>query len=165
MAPLLAVSSSEALSFLSTPQPPTGALPLVNLTENSRALRKALEKIETIDISSHPSSPLIHIRIAPGAVLEEGGDAGDMSALPSRDDQESLLQDIVDECLYNGVLVTRQKRVWEQEMNLAGDIARPSIRICMSAALSRKEVEKAAQVVKAAIVKVLGKKRRRATSP
>jgi serine palmitoyltransferase len=155
MAPLLAVSSSEAISFLCTPTTPSGTLPLSNQSENVHILRKVLDKIDTIEIPSDISSPLIHIRVR--ETTENENDNNN-----TRDDQERLLQDVADECLNNGVLVTRQKRVWEQEIVHDG---RPSIRLCVSAALPRKEVEKAAQVIKAAVVKVLGKKRRRPGSP
>jgi len=65
------------------------------------------------------------------------------------------LQDVVDECLGQGVMVTRAKRLRGQEMVEA----RPSIRLALTSALSKKETEKAVGVVKAALVKVLGKRR------
>lgn len=65
------------------------------------------------------------------------------------------MQDIVDEALAQGVMVTRAKRLRGQELNEI----RPSIRLAISAALSKKDCEKAANVVKAAFVKVVGKRR------
>jgi serine palmitoyltransferase len=65
------------------------------------------------------------------------------------------LQEIVEECLGQGVWVTRAKRLKSQEMAER----KPSIRIAVSAALTRKEVEKAAGVVKGACAKVLGRRR------
>jgi serine palmitoyltransferase len=52
-------------------------------------------------------------------------------------------------------MITRSKRLRGQEMVEA----RPSIRLALTSALSRKETEKAMSVVKAALVKVLGKRR------
>ena len=57
---------------------------------------------------------------------------------------ERVLQDIVDEVLAQGVWITR---------------ARPSIRLAVTAALSRKECERAAGVIKAAVAKVLVKRK------
>ena len=69
--------------------------------------------------------------------------------------EERVLQDVVEEALAQGVLVTRAKRLRGQELT----DARPSVRLCVSAALSRKDCEKAAAVVKAAFAKVIGKRR------
>ena len=52
-------------------------------------------------------------------------------------------------------MITRAKRLRGQEMSLV----RPSIRLALTAALTRKECEKAAAVVKAAFVKVVSKRR------
>lgn len=73
----------------------------------------------------------------------------------SRQEQERLLQEIVDLCGENGVLLTTTKRTWAQELTEV----RPSIRICVSSALTKKEIDKAGAVVKNAINKVLGKKK------
>ncbi len=69
--------------------------------------------------------------------------------------EERLLQDIVDEALAQGVWITRARRLRGQEVVEA----RPSIRLAVTAALSRKECERAAGVVKAAAVKVLTKRK------
>ena len=52
-------------------------------------------------------------------------------------------------------MITRAKRLRGQELN---DI-RPSIRLAISAAFTKKECEKAASVIKAAFIKVVGKRR------
>lgn len=66
---------------------------------------------------------------------------------------EQQLQQVVDECASNGVLVTRTKRNWEQEMVEQ----RPSLRVCVTSALTAKEMDKAGTVLKKALIKVLGK--------
>jgi len=67
-----------------------------------------------------------------------------------------LLQRVVDEAIESsGVLVTRARRLRGQETFEP----EPSLKVCVSGALSRKEVEKAAQGLRAALVKVCGKKR------
>lgn len=69
--------------------------------------------------------------------------------------EEKLCQEIVDECLAAGVWVVRAKRLRGQEWVEP----RPSVRIAVSAGVGRREVEKAAGVVKAAVGRVLGRRR------
>lgn len=76
-----------------------------------------------------------------------------MQVEQQREEQEELLQEIVDLAAENGVLLTTTKRNWSQEMIEH----RPSIRICVTSALTKKEVEKAGAVIKSAVQKVLGK--------
>ena len=71
------------------------------------------------------------------------------------DVEERLLQDVVDEALAQGVILSRAKRLRGQEMLNP----RPSIRLALTSALTKKETEKAVGIVKAALVKVLGKRR------
>jgi len=71
------------------------------------------------------------------------------------DTEERLLQEVVDEVLAQGILITRAKRVRGQEMSEA----RPSIRLAISSAFTKKECEKAATVIKTSLVKVLSKRR------
>lgn len=130
--PLLAVAANEGLDFLSGKMSATGQLPLATLSDNIKYLRAVLDKLESvIYIPSSPSSPLIHISIRKNENL-------------LLYEQERMLQDVVDECRENGVLVTRAKKVWKQEAVQA----EPSIRICVSAGFTKKEMEKAANVIK-----------------
>lgn len=71
------------------------------------------------------------------------------------DAEERVLQEVVEECLNQGVWVTRAKRLRGQELVEP----RPSIRLAVTAALSRKEVEKATGVLKATLSKVLARRR------
>ncbi|KAH9985180.1 pyridoxal phosphate-dependent transferase [Russula compacta] len=66
-----------------------------------------------------------------------------------------LLQDIVDEALAQGVWITQAKQLRGQQLVEA----RPSIRLAVTAALSRKECERTAGAVKATAVKVLTKRK------
>lgn len=66
------------------------------------------------------------------------------------------MQEVVDEALNQGVLITRAKRLRGQEVVEP----RPTIKLAVTAALSRKDTEKAAQIVKHALVKVLAKRRK-----
>lgn len=138
--PMMAVSSTEALFYLTTPTFNTlgvPMLPLAPLDDNVLILRSMLDKLSQIDIPSDPLSPLIHFSLKPSPDV-------------SLTEEARILQDVVDEALNNGVLLTRAMVVAQHEMN----VRRPSIRICVSAALSKKECEKAAGVIKAAVSKI-----------
>lgn len=169
MPPLLAVSASEGIAILRS-QPSI----LATLQENVRALHTVLAPVTgtLVTIPSHAASPVIHIHIkpqatsalAPGAaaLIKHSKSNPASVRLPvdplkgvDMEAEEKLLQEIVEECLNNGVWVTRAKRLRGQELVEP----RASIRLSVTAALSRKETEKAAGVLKAAITKVLGKRR------
>ncbi|KZT26093.1 serine palmitoyltransferase [Neolentinus lepideus HHB14362 ss-1] len=162
MPPLLSVSASEGVNILrNTPSI------LSTLQENVRLVRSVLDRLDCISIPSHPASPMFHIHVRPNTPTLQlpsasGGKPSNPNSILPRDPpqfdielEERLLQDVVDEALTQGVLITRARRLRGQEMVEA----RPSIRIAVSAAFSKKECEKAANVIKAALVKVLGKRR------
>jgi len=165
----LAVSASEGINILrSTPSI------LTTLQENMRAARAILDRVDCITVPSHPASPIIHIHIrspsttslhpaSAALITSPSKPSNPMSAL-SRDAakwdcdieaEERLLQDVVEEALAQGVLITRAKRLRGQELIEP----RPSIRLAMTSALTKKETEKAVGVVKASLVKILGKRR------
>lgn len=168
MPALLSVSASEGINILrSTPSI------LTALQENIRAARYILDRVDCITIPSHPASPIIHIYIRPppttslhpssAAVLSPSKPSNPTSALPRDastwdwdvEAEERMLQDVVDEALVQSVMITKAKRLRGQEMVEP----RPSIRLALSSALTKKETEKAVGVVKSALVKVLGKRR------
>jgi serine palmitoyltransferase len=136
---MLATTASTALTILeSSPQL------FSTLEAHMSLLRATLDPLEAIHIPSHPLSPLIHIQLA-------GAPPTSMAEIES---EEALLQEVVDETLRNGVLVTRARRLRGQERFEI----RPSIKVCLTSALSRKEVEKAAGTLKTALAKVLKKR-------
>ncbi|KAF9233818.1 serine palmitoyltransferase [Melanogaster broomeanus] len=145
MPALLSTSASEAISHLrSFPSV------LVNLQENIRAIRAVLERTEGITLLGHRASPIIHFCLRnPTQALAVTPPTFDYCA------EERVLQDIVDDALSNGVWVTRGKHLRGQEII----DSRPTIRIAATAALSKKDSEKAAGVVKASVVRVLGRRR------
>lgn len=169
MPALLSVSASEGISILQG-----NPSILASLQENIRAVHSVLNPLVAggvISIPSHPASPIIHITVkplsasslSPAAIptSSKSGKSNPTSIVP-RDPpvfdflaEEKILQEVVEECLAQGVWVTRAKRLKGQEMVEA----RPSIRVAVTAALGRKEVEKAAGVLKAALGKVLGRRR------
>jgi len=68
--------------------------------------------------------------------------------------EEEQLQEVVEEALSHGVMITKARRLRGQEMIEA----RPSIKLAMTSALTKKETEKAVNVVKAALIKVLSRR-------
>ncbi|KAH9016170.1 hypothetical protein EDB84DRAFT_1632326, partial [Lactarius hengduanensis] len=158
---LLAVSASEGINILrNTPSI------LSTLQENVRAIRAVLDPVKAITIPSHPASPIIHTHLHSAPMRSASTSASAKPPNPAtpapRDapsfntaGEERLLQDIVDEALAQGVWTTRARRLRGQELVEA----RPSIRLAVTAALSRKECEHAAGVIKAAVVKVVTKRK------
>jgi serine palmitoyltransferase len=94
-----------------------------------------------IQIPSHPSSALLHIFLInpPSTLVAE----------------EKMLQDVVDECLnHSGVLITRARRLRGQETFEH----EPSLKVFLSSGFNKKEVEKAGQALRSALVKVCASK-------
>lgn len=141
---LLATAASTSISILKS-QPNL----LATLQANVAIMRASLLRLEQptegpvnpdaiIHVPSDPSSALIHIFLLhPPATLEL---------------EEKLLQDVVDEALANGLLVTRSRRLRGQETFEA----EPSLKVCVTAALNKKDIEKAASVLRHALIKVVG---------
>ncbi|KAJ7446938.1 serine palmitoyltransferase [Mycena galericulata] len=164
MPALLAVSASEGIEILrSSPSI------LTKLQQNIRVARTILDDLDCISIPSHPASPIIHMHIrkpspAPG-FLQGSGHApkpsNPASVLPRDaamwdweiDAEERTLQQVVEEALRRGVMITRAKRLRGQEMVEA----RPSIRLALTSELSADEVKKAVKVVAQALKDVLRK--------
>ena len=163
MPALLTVAGSEGINILrNTPSI------LTTLQENVRAVRAILDRVDCITIPSHAASPVIHLQIRwptlqvpPMTSVPSNKPSNPLSVKPRDPPQfnieleERLLQEVVEEALAQGVMVTRAKRLrWQELIEV-----RPSVKLAITAALSRKECEKAAAVVKAAFVKVIGKRR------
>ena len=171
MPPALAVGASESINIL-TDSPSI----MATLQENVRAVRSVLDKVDCITIPSHQASPIIHIHVKPLPVPQLSPPSH-MSPKVSRltlrktshpshsistspilfdiESEERLLQAVVEEALSQGVMITRAKRLRGQEMLEP----RPSIRLAITAGLTKKECEKCANVVKAALIKVLSKRK------
>ena len=154
---LLAVSASEGINILrNTPSI------LSTLQENVRAICAVLERVETLTIPSHTASPIIHVHLRSAAMPSLSAKPSNPATPAPRDapsfdaaSEGRLLQDIVDEALAQRVWITRARRLRGQELVEA----RPRIRLAFTAALSRKSCERAAGVIKAAVAKVLAKRK------
>ncbi|PPQ81369.1 hypothetical protein CVT25_015890 [Psilocybe cyanescens] len=174
MPALLAVSASEGINILrNTPSI------FETLQDNVRAARAILDRVECITIPSHPASPIIHIYVRqqqqqqylqyPAPISASSSHTSTSSSAKHHHShhakdavreseyelEERMLQEVVEETLAHGVLVTRAKKLRGQEIVEP----RPSIRLALTSALSKKETEKAVNVLKTVLVKVLNKRR------
>lgn len=171
---LLATAATEAIqSFTRHPEVFT------QLQENIKTIRGVLAGVDGLELVGHTISPIIHLAIKTSKYAGSNGllipdstskKSNNPANIMDRDapefdihGEENVLQEIVDEALLNGVLITKAKRLWgEDEKTPLGQEwhpIRPTIRLAISNALTKKECEKAAGVVKASWLKVLGRKR------
>ncbi|CAO3591414.1 unnamed protein product [Absidia cylindrospora] len=145
---MLTVASSEAINML-TQQPQL----LQDLRDRVQVFRqilshKSLDALIDIDSSGVlevAAVPFFHIRIKRALLTPSTRNKA------TREEEERWLQEVVDECASQGVLVARAKYVNDQERVLP----RPSIKIHVTAGLGKKENDKAANIVKSALTKVL----------
>ncbi|EGG06029.1 uncharacterized protein MELLADRAFT_43664 [Melampsora larici-populina 98AG31] len=176
--PLLASAASETIKILSEED---GEERMRRLRKNISIFRDSLSSISTegsstplIRIPSHPDSPMLHFNLKSIEHDEQENEKLNSSLssnwkpksnqnqvdliskedLSSFEEQEDLLQSIVDKSIKDkSILITRTKKVWEQEI----DPMLPSIRICLSAELTENEVEEAGmklvEVIKEVLVK------------
>ncbi|EMD00322.1 hypothetical protein BAUCODRAFT_62607 [Baudoinia panamericana UAMH 10762] len=148
---LLATTASETVSLLQT-QPSL----IQTLRENIRAMRAQLDpRSEWVRCTSSPENPVMILVLKDQHVTDRN---------LSRQEQEAVMQDCVDEALAQGVLVTRLKSMPAALGVNARDAQkewqpRPGLKVCVTTGLSKREVEAAGRVVRHAITNVMkGKK-------
>lgn len=147
---ILSTTASETIALLQE-APETYITPL---RENAKAMRAQLdprsEWMRCTSAVENPNQLLV--------LKQEVIDSRDMTV----QDQEQLLQDIVDEALANGVLVTRLKAMPAALGVAAKDQGwqlQPALKVCVTIGLSKKETEKAGVIIRHAITKVVTKKK------
>ncbi|KAH8979857.1 hypothetical protein EDB86DRAFT_2982935, partial [Lactarius hatsudake] len=122
---------------------------------NTPSILSTLQE-NAITIPSHPTSPIIHTHLC-SAPMRSASTSG--SAKPPNPvtpaPRDAMSFNTTDEALTQGVWTMWAWRLRRQELVEA----RPSIRLAVTAALSRKECERAAGVIKAAVVKVVTKRK------
>ncbi|KAF2641282.1 PLP-dependent transferase [Massarina eburnea CBS 473.64] len=142
---LLATTASETISLLQE-QPEI----LAGLRENIKAMRAQLDpRSDWVTCTSHVDNPIL-ILILKDEVVEG-------KAL-SVQDQNQILQDAVDECLVNGVLITRLRAFppgLGENPRQAGWQPEPALKVCVTSGLTKKETEKAGIAIRHAITKVM----------
>ncbi|KAF7191524.1 Serine palmitoyltransferase 1 [Pseudocercospora fuligena] len=143
----LATTASETVTILQE-EPSI----IQNLRENIKAMRAQLDpRSDWVQCSSSPENPIMLLTLKDQHVQDRGF---------TRAEQEAVLQDCVDEALNNGVLITRLKCM-PQALGVAPkDLekewqARPAIKVCVTAGLTKKETEKAGIIIRHAITSVM----------
>ena len=102
-----------------------------------------MEKSELLEIMSTPENPLFLIRLKKDVVEDRGIEKGL--------GEERLLQDVVEELLSHGYLITRCKALPGISPH------QPRIRVTVSVGHTRKEVEKMGTALRQVASKVLGR--------
>ncbi|KAL1303127.1 hypothetical protein AAFC00_006560 [Neodothiora populina] len=146
---LLATTASETVRMLQE-QPEI----IANLRENIKAMRAQLDpRSDWVVCSSAMENPVM-LLILKNEVVE--------SKKLTIPEEETIMMEIVDECLANGVLVTRLKSM----PPALGSVPReqgwqppPAIKVCITTGLSKKETEKAGIVIRHAITKVMTRRK------
>ncbi|PGH30452.1 serine palmitoyltransferase [[Emmonsia] crescens] len=144
---LLATTASETITILQN-SPDL----ITQLRENIKAMWSQLDpRSDYVYCSSAPENPVMYLVLKPGVVAAKR---------LSVEDQVAVMQDIVDEALANGVLITRLKTIEDDVVpKQMASPAPPALKVCLTTGMSRKEVEKAGTIIRHAITKVLRQRR------
>ncbi|MCJ1235604.1 serine palmitoyltransferase component [Varicellaria rhodocarpa] len=146
---MLATTASETLVMLQT-SPDI----LTQTRENTKSLWVQLDpRSDWVYCTSSVENPMMLLVFKPEVVANKK---------LSVQDQEQLLQDVVDETLANGVLISRLKSMpravnkkeagWESQIQ-------PALKVCATSGLTRKEIERAGITIRHAITKVVSKRK------
>ncbi|KAG6040768.1 hypothetical protein E4U41_007143 [Claviceps citrina] len=145
---MLAITASQTVNLLQS-NPDI----LTQCRENIKAMRSQLDpRSDWVMCTSAPENPIMLLVLKPEIItIKKLG----------LDDQERLLLDCVDECIVNNVLITKLKTRPYAHTIAARDckwIAQPALKICITSALSKKDIEKAGTTIRHAITKVMTRK-------
>ncbi|KAJ9604048.1 serine palmitoyltransferase component [Cladophialophora chaetospira] len=143
-----AVTASETLMMLQT-QPDL----FIQLKENIKAMWQQIDpRSDWVYCTSAPENPIMLLVFKPEVLS---------SRRLSVEDQQMLLQEIVDECLSQNVLITRVKTLPAGPSGAKTDIytCSPALKVCLTIGLTKKEIEKAGVTIRHAITKVMTRKR------
>ncbi|KAL7965214.1 Gaa1-like protein [Trichoderma sp. SZMC 28014] len=134
---MLAMTTSESLKLLQS-NPDI----LVQCRESIRVMRAQLDpRSDWVVCTSSVDNPILLLVIKPEVVNAKRW---------TTDDQEKLLMECVEESLANGVMITRLKtRPYANAIAAPnGWTLQPALKICVTSAISRKDIEKAGFGVK-----------------
>ncbi|KAJ6465123.1 serine palmitoyltransferase [Mycena vitilis] len=117
----------------------SASMPALLATSASRA--RCSTDLDCVSVPSHPASPIIHIHARKPSAAQAGllhpAHAHHTEAVePHEHAEERALQQVVEEALKRGVMLTRAKRLRGQEMVEV----RPSIRLALTSELSADEI-------------------------
>ncbi|KAF3916607.1 hypothetical protein ABW20_dc0103619 [Dactylellina cionopaga] len=144
---MLATTVSEVIKMLRE-NPENFITPL---RENIKTFHAVLTKTDMLTITSSVINPIVSFTLnAKKEMLPE--------------DQDRMAQDVVDECLANGVMIARVKRIAAPQGMSKGPKwfgwnPTVAIKVFVSTGFSKKDCEKAGGVIRSAVTKVVGRKR------
>ncbi|KAF2259961.1 serine palmitoyltransferas-like protein 1 [Lojkania enalia] len=146
---LLSTTASETIALLQE-QPEI----LTALRENIKTMRAQLDpRSDWVKCTSALDNPIMLLVLKPEVIASK-------SLSPA--DQNQVLQDVVDECLANNILITRLKQMpaplGVPERN-HGWQPQPALKVCVTSGLTKKETEKAGTVIRHAITKVVARRK------
>lgn len=145
---MLAVTASETLNLLQS-NPDI----LTQCRDNIKAMKAQLDpRSDWVQCTSAPENPIMLLVLKPDVVAARN---------LSIEDQERILMECVDESLANGVMITRLKiRPFENAIKDKKSTwtAQPALKLCITTALSKKDIEKAGTTIRHAVTKVMTRK-------
>ncbi|KAI9670230.1 MAG: serine palmitoyltransferase component [Alyxoria varia] len=146
---MLATTASETLNLLQE-NPEV----ITQLRDNIKAFRAQIdprsEWVRCIGCAENPAQLLV---LKPEVISSKGFDLHE---------QQLVMQEIVDEALANGVLITRLKQMPSAlgvPLKDQGWQASAALKVCITIGLTRKEIEKAGTVIRHAVTKIVSKRR------
>lgn len=155
------VFSTAALSALAVLQDRSaGGKLLTALHKNCVAMQSELSAIPGLVLVTKGANPILHLSL-------DRSDRSVSSALSGLtgeelwDAEESIVFDIVNDCVNNGVGVTFSilQNDWIQEYAKSDSSIRPSLRVCVSSKLLQKEIKLTGKVLKEATARSLKSKK------
>ncbi|KAG9613112.1 serine palmitoyltransferase, partial [Aureobasidium melanogenum] len=148
--PAMLATTASATSRMLQEQPEL----LVALRENIRAMRAQLDpRSDWVTCTSAVDNPVLML-----VLKEEVVESRQLSA----PEQDVIMQDIVEECLANGVLITRLKSMPPPLGGTPRDEGwqpQAAVKVCVTTGLSKKETEKAGVTIRHAITKIMTRKK------
>lgn len=148
---ILAVTASQTIAIM---QMEEGSQLRATLKENIKAMREQLDPRSNFVRCASASDNPIQLLVFKDEVIK--------SKNLSKEDQEQLMMDVVDDCLARNVFITRLKAM-PPELGISPRQEQwqpqPALKVCLTTGLSRKEVEKAGIEIRHAITKIMQRKK------
>ncbi|KAI9889021.1 MAG: serine palmitoyltransferase component [Vezdaea aestivalis] len=146
---MLATMASETLNLL---QLEPGVV--ATLREAGRTMRAQLDpRSEWVRCVSAVENPVLFLVVKDEVVRQRRW---------TNEEVAKVLQEVVDETLQNGVLITRLRTMPAAQQQVGKEtpwLPPPALKVCVTVGLSRKELEKAGTHVRHAVTKIMTRKR------
>jgi len=150
---ILAVTASQTIAISQCEE---GERLRATLQENVRALREQLDpRSNFVRCSSAPENPIQLLVLRDDVVRQKG---------LTRDDEEQIMAEVVDDCLARGVFVARLRSfppelgASQREENDRWQ-PKPAVKVLLTTGLTKKEIERAGVEIRHAITKVMQKRK------